>query len=290
MSSDEVLRVAEGHVGGAEQHAEADGQRADDRDGQEDPQHLHGGGRPADEQADDQQDDQLRQEVDQRHEGARHREQLAWQVDLLDQRPVVHERLRGVGEGLRVEVDEDDAREQVDGVVHLVAVQLQEDAHRHEEDGELGGRLHVRPEPAEDGPAVPDLHLLLDEEGEEVAAAVHVEEPRARAGPRELPGLGTRHARHVGGALRTAWGSRGARSGGDQASGIGPDTSVTVSVPGGRRARRRRTAPRASRGAAGGRRVPSRRARARSTRAGERAARMRRCRWAARARDPAPPP
>ncbi|MCY1244818.1 hypothetical protein D9M72_579170 [compost metagenome] len=72
---------------------------------------------PPREEAANHQHHELREEVDAGHPHRRHGEQLAGKVDLLDQVSVVDYRPGRVTQRLREEVNQDNARKQVHGVI-----------------------------------------------------------------------------------------------------------------------------------------------------------------------------
>jgi hypothetical protein len=118
------------------------------------------------------------------------REHLSGQVDLLDQRSVVHQRSGAVGEGLVEERDDRDSGEQVDGEEFDPRVHAQEDADGDEEHHELHERLDVRPQPAQHRTAVADLHFLAHDQRQQVATTEHVEQSEVASGAGQRGRLG----------------------------------------------------------------------------------------------------
>ena len=110
---------------------------------------------PSDDEADQQEHPDLRQEVDERDDDGRDREELPRQIDLPDERPV---RRRSTFVALPnpslKRLISDDAREEVDREVRDVVMDAEDDPHHEVVDDELCGGLHVRPGPAEHGVAV----------------------------------------------------------------------------------------------------------------------------------------
>jgi hypothetical protein len=90
-------------------------------------------------------------------------EQLARQIDFLDQICVENHGSGGITEDLVEEVDRHDAREQIDGVRLGPFVQVEKDAHGDVEHQELHAGLDVTPHDAEHRPAVADAQLLADQ-------------------------------------------------------------------------------------------------------------------------------
>jgi hypothetical protein len=201
-----LLEVAEEHVGDAEHERQPEPESHHHEQAEHARHQPDRVGAPAVEQDDDQEDGKLREHVDPRDQHGGDRERLARHGHLPDERLVLHDRARARVEGLREEVDDDEAGEDVDREV-LDPVEPDDLPDHEPVDEQLAHRVDVRPDEAQHRPLVARAELATDQELQEVATPDDLEQAGVVRrsdqrridhpyGARRLSLGGLRHPRH----------------------------------------------------------------------------------------------
>ena len=166
----DVLDVAEVDVQRRQQDAERESVDEDEQHGGEEPQHLDGRGK----RLEDDRAAQEHEDLDEEHEAggahARQREDLAREVDLLDESRIAEDRRRRPLDHLGEEAVDRESCEQEDRELRDAFGGPQELAENEVVHQELHDRPDQRPQEAEHAVAVSRLQVPPDQESQQIAA------------------------------------------------------------------------------------------------------------------------
>lgn len=177
----------------AEDQPDRDPPGQDDAQGDGRVEEHRGGVDAADQEGAAEEDDELGEEVDDGRPGCGQREDLARQVDLLDDSRVGEDRGGGARDRLGEERPRRQPGEHVDGEVRDRALGREDLADGQIVDEQIDERADERPHVAEHRVLVPGLQLAPREPPPQLAMRPDV--PDRRPGPREEPSAG-RHLPH----------------------------------------------------------------------------------------------